>query len=162
MATANSPRSFEMKRTFSYGITGLAFAILCAAQTDPQLPDLASRNAAGAALTPGAVDDTIRGSGTAGSLPVFIAPRVVGNSVIVQSSSGAISIGGASVGDAKLAVAGGMTASGAISGTQYNLGANPLIASPGLHNVFVGVGAGEDNHGGANSFFGLNAGGGGG
>jgi len=43
--------------------------------------------------------------------------------------------------------------------SQYNIGGNRILSTPGSNNIFVGAGAGNANtSGGANSFFGFNAG----
>ena len=88
-----------MKSIFVYGITGLALAIACTAQTNSQ----PSRSSAPTAVGD-AVDDTIRGIGIPGTVPLFTAPRTLGNSVIIQDVTGGIGIGTAPAGGVKLGV----------------------------------------------------------
>jgi len=163
-----------MKKSFVACMTGLVFAIVCTAQTNPQQPtsapqaDAESRpgtttlaRAASPSVTVNAVDGTISGSGTAGTVPLFTAQRKVGDSVIVQTPSGAVGIGAAPAGGARFFVAGTLATVGSISAPQYNIGPDALLSVPGTANTFVGLGAGRNNIGARNSFFGLTAGAGG-
>jgi hypothetical protein len=141
-----------MKNISLYSITGLVLAIACTAQTDSQ----PSRSSAPMAVA-GAVDDTIRGIGIGGHVPIFTSPRTLGNSVIIQDVTGGIGIGTAPAGGVKLGVGGNLSVSGSISAPQYNIGSERVLAVPGSSNVFVGSGAGAGNSGAGNTFVGYNA-----
>lgn len=54
-------------------------------------------------------------------------------------------------------ISGTGTASIFSAGTQYNIGANHVLSTPGT-NLFAGVGAGAATNGGSNAFFGTSAG----
>jgi hypothetical protein len=141
-----------MKSISVYGITGLALAIACTAQTNSQSSESSTPTA-----VVGAVDDTIRGVGIGGFIPLFTSPRTLGNSVIVQDITGGIGIGTAPAGGVKLGVGGNLSVSGSISAPQYNIGSERVLAAPGSANVFVGSGAGVSNSGAGNTFVGYNA-----
>src|SRR6266536_780632 len=53
----------------------------------------------------------------------------------------------------KLDVAGNINTS-----TQYNIGGNRILSNPGTQNLFAGVGAGQNNTGSLNAFFGKDSG----
>ena len=141
-----------MKSIFVYGITGLALALAVTAQTNSQ----PSRSSAPTAVGD-AVDDTIRGIGIPGTIPLFTAPRTLGNSVIIQDVTGGIGIGTAPAGGVKLGVGGNLSVSGNISAPQYNIGSERVLSASGSSNLFVGSGAGAGNSGAGNTFVGYNA-----
>src|SRR4051794_38593128 len=131
-----------MKESFVACMTGLVFAIVCTAQTNPQQPTSApqadaesrpgtttlARAASSSSATIQAVDGTISGSGTAGTVPLFTAQRKVGDSVIVQTTSGAVGIGAAPAGGARFFVAGTLATVDSISAPQYNIGPDALLS----------------------------------
>jgi hypothetical protein len=183
-----------MKKNSLLVLTGLVFAAACAAQTIVPPPDCAAQlqqaKAAGKPATAAAVGcpGVFTGAGTPGVIPVFTSPNTLGDSVIAQTASGAIGIGGAPVNSAKLFVSGTIDASGSIHATgnlltngflsvpginlqdgkigiagnmsaaQYNIGPERVLGTTGTSNVFGGIGAGKLNTGSFNSFFGFNAG----
>jgi endosialidase-like protein len=64
----------------------------------------------------------------------------------------------------KASTADAVTSGGTLSATilnassQYNLNGSRILSNPGINNLFAGVGAGQNNTGDQNSFFGLSAG----
>jgi hypothetical protein len=144
-----------MKSILVYGITGLALAVACTAQTNSQPTKSTSSNAP--AVVGDLVDDTIRGIGIPGTVPLFIAPRTLGNSVIIQDVTGGIGIGTGTASGVKLAVGGNLSVSGNVSAPQYNIGSERVLSVSGYSNLFVGSGAGAGNSGYGNTFVGYNA-----
>ncbi len=77
-----------------------------------------------------------------------------GNDILrmVIRPSGNVGIGTPTPVD-KLDVAGNINTS-----TQYNIGGNRILSNPGTQNLFAGVGAGQNNTGSLNAFFGKDSG----
>jgi hypothetical protein len=149
---------------------GLAAAITCVAQTNPQ---------------------PINGAGTPLTLPVFTGPSTLGDSAIKQDGNGSIGVGGIPFAGAKLSVSGNISTAGdvtanniisrgkvtagdlvgktlslsgdaAVSGNvtaaQYKIGPSLILSAPGT-NTIMGIGAGTAAGTSAgNALFGLNAG----
>lgn len=139
-----------MKKIFVFGLTSLALTLVCGAQSTGQTSTVSK-----GAVARSAPDDSmnfIKGSGTTGAIPLFVAPGVLGDSVMNQSAAGAIGIGGSPSGNAKLGV------SGPVSASQYKIGPEPVVSVPGANSLAVGIGAGKVNAGSDNAFFGGNAG----
>ena len=77
-----------------------------------------------------------------------------GNLVMIDETGG-----GSVVIDDPLKVNGQITSTGAVSGTQYNIGSNRILGVAGASDLFVGTSAGSANTSGINnSFVGINAG----
>ena len=115
-----------MRKNLSIILPVLALAVSCAAQTIIQPPDCssASLKATPGKRSPSVVDPgcppvpgpgPVTGLGTTGIVPVFKTPATLGDSVISQSASGRIGVGGPNTGTATLAVTGGIAATGAIT-----------------------------------------------
>lgn len=164
-----------MNKHLLLSVIVLALVAVCPAQVVPP-QDCASRSQQDTGCpTQPPPKPSVTGSGTAGSIPVFTAPSVIGDSVITQSAAGAIAIGGQNLGNAKLSVSGDINSSANIaaaqdvsannvkaaahvSASQYDIGAERVLATPGVSNSFAGVGAGRANTGSSNAFFGTNVG----
>jgi hypothetical protein len=113
-----------MRKNLSVILPTFALATFCAAQTIGPPPDcsIASLKATSskrslAGVAPGCPPEPITGLGTAGVVPVFKAPATLGDSVISQSASGKIGVGGLNTGSAMLSVTGGIAATGALTVT---------------------------------------------
>src|SRR3989441_10630783 len=93
---------------------------------------------------------------SADSVPASGVPAGSGN--YIQNSAGQQA-------SSNFNISGNGTAGGTLSGnvvnatTQYNLNGSRILSNAGTANLFAGVGAGSDNAGDNNSFFGLSAGG---
>lgn len=109
--------------------------------------------------SPGLAGRFLRSDGTNWqSQPLLATDLPSGSTSYIQNST-------TQQGSSNFNISGNGTAGGTLTGnavnsvTQYNIGGNRVLSSPGLSNLFAGVTAGNANMGGtSNSFFGNSAG----
>ena len=124
-----------MQRTVLQTVVLGALATMCVAQNIVPPQDCASTSVLDGCPEPPPPTPSITGQGTLGLIPVFTGPTSLGDSVINQSSTGAIGIGGPALPNARLGVTGSMAATGDISATGKisagNMAATGDIAATG-------------------------------
>lgn len=154
---------------------GLVLALTCAAQTGPETTTAVAKavksNSTGE--TPDPVPVT--GGGTPLTIPMFATPTALGDSVIKQDAAGKVGIGGIPFAGARLGVTGNIsaagdvdannvtsrakitatgditTATGVVSGAQYNIGPGVALSSPSPDFLVLGDSSTSATHVGINT-----------